>query len=160
MESASDIIVILDANMCLLAANRLALELYGLTEAEAVGRALAEVSPGLSGTEHYRRYERVRQTGVPYTAEVEVEWPAKRATLAVSAFPVGDGVGIIARDITEQKAAEAALRASQSMFESAFELSPRYAALLRVEDERLLKVNDAWCKAAGVRREDAIGKTP
>ena len=67
-------------------------------------------------------------------------------------------VGTI-QDVTDRVQAEDALRSSQSMFERAFESSPGLAFIVSFADRRLVKVNDAWCKRLGYKREEVIGRT-
>ena len=45
------------------------------------------------------------------------------------------------------------------MFERAFDSNPSLASIVSLADRRVLKVNDAWCKRLGYKREDVIGRT-
>ena len=76
-----------------------------------------------------------------------------------TAFKVGDGLGIVAQDITERKRFENSLRRSESMFEQAFNTNPNLTSLIRMSDRRVVKVNDAWVRKLGIERDEAIGKT-
>lgn len=68
------------------------------------------------------------------------------------------GVGTI-QDVTEQSQAEKALRSSEFMFDQMFKASPNMISLIRLDNQCFMRVNDAWVRAFGISREEAIGKT-
>jgi PAS domain S-box-containing protein len=65
----------------------------------------------------------------------------------------------IARDMTREHAAEAALRASEERFRIAFQQAPVGMALADL-DGRYVQVNDAYCRTVQRTREELIGATP
>lgn len=58
----------------------------------------------------------------------------------------------------ERQQADAALRVSEEKFQLAFHHTHVAMAINRVSDNRLLDVNNAFCKITGFSREEAIGK--
>ncbi|HNB54044.1 MAG TPA: PAS domain S-box protein, partial [Anaerolineales bacterium] len=66
----------------------------------------------------------------------------------------------IARDITERKRAEDALRISEARFVTVFRSSPNAIGIARLTDNALIDVNSAWEQVTGWSREEALGKTP
>jgi PAS domain S-box-containing protein len=64
----------------------------------------------------------------------------------------------IARDITERKQAEEALRESEERFAKAFRASPDGLAITRQSDGVILEVNDSWRKMLGYGSDEVIGK--
>lgn len=64
------------------------------------------------------------------------------------------------RDITKRKQAEAALRISEERLSTVFHLSPTPIAIVRVADNRLVDVNEAFCHGTGYAREELLGHTP
>ncbi len=65
----------------------------------------------------------------------------------------------IARDMTSERAAERALRASEERFRVAFEQAPIGVALLDLEG-RYVQVNDAYCRTVRRAREELTGERP
>ncbi len=62
-------------------------------------------------------------------------------------------------DVTGLRRAEGAARESAEHFASVFENSPDPIAISRVKDARIVAVNDAWVRANGYARADAVGRT-
>ena len=99
----------LDADWRFTAFNRAGEEIFGLLRNEVLGRSIWEVSPGIVGTEFERRYrsvmaDRVRQEFEAYSALRPDRFHEVRA------FPLGDGIGVAFRDITNRRRVLEALR--------------------------------------------------
>ena len=65
----------------------------------------------------------------------------------------------VARDVTDRKQAQEALRLSEEKFAKAFQASPVWVTITTVREGRFLEVNDTFTKISGFSREEAIGKT-
>ncbi|HEY9431733.1 MAG TPA: PAS domain S-box protein [Blastocatellia bacterium] len=65
----------------------------------------------------------------------------------------------IARDITESKEAEEALRESEERFAKAFRASPDGLLLTRQSDGAILEVNDSWGQMFGFASDEVVGKS-
>ena len=65
----------------------------------------------------------------------------------------------VSTDITQRKLSEDALRASEEKFAKAFEHTPMLMTISTPEDGVLIDANEAWFRASGYTREEAIGRT-
>lgn len=88
-----------------------------------------------------------------------------------SAFPVEVGsIGAdidgerllmsVIRDISERKAVEVALAASEAKFSTAFSLSPLILTITALDTGRLIEVNESFVRTTGYTRAEALGRTP
>ncbi|MCW2278788.1 PAS domain S-box protein [Heliophilum fasciatum] len=64
----------------------------------------------------------------------------------------------VARDITERKKIEGALRLSEERYLKAFEASPNMGAIVSLGDHRYLDVNNTWQKLSGYTKAEVLGK--
>lgn len=65
----------------------------------------------------------------------------------------------IVQDITEQKAAETALRISEARFATAFRSSPDGISLTRLPSGEFIDVNPGFCAISGYDADEIIGRT-
>jgi len=105
--------------------------------------------------------------GVPSMNEEEITFKddGHRESLETIKTPILDpegrtlGVLGIGRNITARKQAEARLRVSEEKYHQAFHNSPLLASLSRMEDGRVMEVNDRYCQVLGFAREEILGRT-
>ncbi len=64
-----------------------------------------------------------------------------------------------ARDVTEAKMSQQALRASEEKFAKAFNSNPTLMAITRLDDGVYVEVNDSYLEALGYTREEILGKS-
>ncbi len=62
-------------------------------------------------------------------------------------------------DITERKQSELALKRSEELFMTLFQASPAMLAISRIDDGRIMDVNDNWLSVLGYERISVIGRT-
>ncbi|MGH7822940.1 MAG: PAS domain S-box protein, partial [Candidatus Binatia bacterium] len=63
------------------------------------------------------------------------------------------------RDVTERRRAEAALQESEAKFRQIFDVNADGVAVTRLSDNRIVEVNESYCRISGYRREEVVGKT-
>ena len=92
----------LDSNWRFIAFNRAAEEIFETSREQVLGKLLWEVSPGVVGTEFDRRYRQVMSKRERQAFE---SYSAKRPDRfhEVRAFPLGDGIGVAFRDVTDRQ---------------------------------------------------------
>ena len=164
-EQTLHLIALLDPRGTILEINQPTLSLAEKTREEIVGTPLAEFS--IWGDDS-RSQQQVRAAITSAAANAIVHFEIetvsgvdRSATFDVSLKPICDDFGAVAlmlfeaRDITEQKASVAALRASDQRFHQAFELAPIGKALVGLEGG-FLQVNRAFCELTGYSEAELL----
>lgn len=114
LESATDLIVLLDKDLCVLEVNDKALRFLGKTRNQVVGKNITEVGPALKGSDRHRKFLEVMETGEPYTYDDLTPYVTEDDRhLTLRLFKVGEGLGIIATDISESKRYQRELQESE-----------------------------------------------
>jgi signal transduction histidine kinase len=113
LDSATDFFTIWDSELNLIDLNEASLQYpllrlpYGAKKADFIEKNMLELEPGVKQRGIYDRYLEVIRTGKPFFAEDVIPHPNfGDVRLAVRAFKVGDGLGIVTEDITERKEIE------------------------------------------------------
>ena len=110
-------------------------------------------------------YDYVLRTGEPSQHDVVYTDPdgADRAFEAHVSPILVDGevtaLVVSARDITERKRAEQALRESEEKFSKTFHSNPTLMVISQIADGRLIEVNDVVLNVLGYEREELIGQS-
>jgi PAS domain S-box-containing protein len=137
--------------------------LYGYSAAEAIGQSIAFLLPDghddelatllkrAASGECVRGFETVRQRKDGVIVDVSL-------TLSPILDPAGRVIGVstVARDITEQKRAAAALADAQADLHRFFELSPDLMAI--ADAGRFTRVNRAWESVLGYTSDEIVGR--
>ncbi|MBL4657804.1 MAG: PAS domain S-box protein, partial [Flavobacteriales bacterium] len=113
MNSAADIFTLLDKDLNLLEINNAGLKLFGLKASEknkVIGKNIEELSPDIRRSGMLALHKKVLKTGKPCRIEdIKVHPKFGEKWFVSHAFRVGDGIGIIGRDISERKKVEQAI---------------------------------------------------
>ena len=107
LNSATDGFCLYDSEFNLLMANAKALDMLRMTEKDAIGKHMLELSPRLKDTNRWEMYKKALETGDPLFMQDVITLPEfGELYLDVRAFKVSNGIGIIVSDTTNQKKAE------------------------------------------------------
>ena len=164
-EGAKEIILAHDIDGRITTINPAGLELLGYGAEEVGGKTIEQiVAPECQDDLKQMREVALAQGEAPARELELVTKSGRRRYVEMyvrATFKDNKPVGLhcIARDITERKQTEAALRESEAMYHSLVEHLP--AGVFRKDAEgRYVYVNPWFCKLKGVKPEFYLGKTP
>jgi PAS domain S-box-containing protein len=153
VESSEDAIISRDLSGVIVTWNHGAQRLFGFTPQEAVGRAITIIVPPDLHQEETRLLDRLgRGEHIGHYETVRVRKDGTVLDVSLSISPIRDssgrvaGASSVARDITERKRAERALRSSEKRLHAVVESTPEYATgaaaalLLELQDEERRRI--------------------
>jgi PAS domain S-box-containing protein len=157
MDAASDAFYLLDADLRFVEVNRRGLAVAGCGREEIIGKHIGEVVPDVRGSGRYERHRRVIETGEPFEIDLFVPHPRfGDRVIALKSFKVGDGLGVIATDVTERKQAEAALRAERDRAQNYLDIAGVIMVAINA-DETIELVNRRGSEVLGGKAEEIVG---
>ena len=138
--------------------------LFGYTAEEVIGKPITIVIPPERLSEEEMILSRItRGEPVDHFETVRMRKDGRRIHISLTVSPIHNaeghiiGASKIARDITEQKETEAALRASESRFRTLTAHAP-VGIFMTDQKGDCLFVNECWCEFAGLSLEEAQGQ--
>jgi len=144
--------------------NPLAEKLFGVTEADALGKTSQEIFAGQLANAFRAHDQSVIDSGRPSEQEEVWDEPDGKHSYLTVKFPIFNsagemtGIGAIGTDITERKKAEEQLQRSEERFRAVVDNSPTKIHIKDMEGRYLL-INPLAEKLFGVTEADALGKT-
>ena len=162
VESSADAIVTKNLDGVITSWNRGAERLFGYTEGEAVGQHITLLIPANLRQEEATILERIRRgERVEHFETVRKRKDGTTLDVSLTISPVRNregrviGASNVARDITQQKQAERALRASEERFREIVETTPECVKLV-APDGTLLHMNSSGLTLVGADCADAV----
>ena len=158
MESAPVSLTIYDADLNYVEANQNFLDLYGYTRENLFGRNMVDAHPDAVETGRVKQYREVIRTGEPrFLPEVRSPKKLGDRVFSISAFKVGEGLGLVSLNITESKKLEQRLRESEALYRELAEKS--IDVIYKVDPEgRLQYISPSVEALTGYRKEELIGE--
>ena len=155
VEASDDAIISKSLEGVITSCNRGAERLFGYSSAELVGQPVTLLIPPERRSEEQVILNRIRQgQSVEHFETVRMTKDGRRLDISLTVSPVRDSTGQItgaskiARDISESKRAERALRESESRLRAMFGQAA-VGIVLADRDGRWLEVNDRMCQILG-----------
>jgi len=165
LANVNDAVIATDLSFVITSWNKGAEQLYGWSAAEVVGQPFADVFRQPSSTpaalaalrQHLLQHE-VWSGEATYSCKNGVQLHTL-ATISLVKDLAGKAIGTIGivHDITEAKAAEAALRTSEERFNKAFRASAAALIISRQRDGCIVDVNESLLMLTALTREEIIG---
>ena len=165
IEAALDCIIMMDQEGLIVEFNPAAELVFGYTREEAVGAQLSDlIIPANLRDAHHIGLKHYLSTGEHAVLNQRVEVPATNKAgdellveLAISPVEFGGTKFFSAylRDITQARAAQDELRASEERFQSLFELSPDAIVVINGKGD-LLDANTLACELAGYPKDEML----
>ena len=164
IDNSPSVIVLKDLEGRYTLANRVFAERRGISLEEIIGKRSADLFPQELADQFTAQNREVLETGSVVEREYVTQFPDSTLhTIMNTQFPVKGsdgrmiGVGTIARDITERKRAEEALRESEERFRSVIDNSPSGIHVKDLEGRYTL-VNRWFAERQSCSPEEMIGK--
>jgi len=158
--ATSDAIIVLDDAYHVLMTNRVGAERFGQDVASMLGQGILDLTEKPVAETRRQRYGQALHTGE--TVRFTDVRAGRTYDNILQPLRIGDGgtprLAIYARDITEQRAIEAALRENQERLDKIFRLIPVVVTLTSLVDGRYLEVNDAFTTISGYTRDEVLGR--
>ncbi|HWN30515.1 MAG TPA: PAS domain S-box protein, partial [Burkholderiales bacterium] len=165
IESSDDAIISKDLEGIVTSWNTGAERIFGYSATEMIGRPVTLLIPPENPDEESQCIARIKGgERIEHYETCCVRSDGRRIDVSLTVLPIKDATGNIigaskiARDITERKRAEAALRESEERFQAFMDNSP-VIAWAKDEQGRHVYLNRTYESRFGVRLDDLRGKT-
>ncbi len=158
LENLADGCYVLNGELRYIFINDAACNMIGKTKEEILNAKITDLFPGFEQSEFYKLYVNClenQRSGILEDSFQTYDGRTGFYNVRVSIVP--EGILVVARDITDKKKAEQALRESEQRFRGAFEYSATGMALIGT-DGRLFKVNNRLCDMLGYTQDELIGR--
>lgn len=161
VESSEDAIIAKTLEGVITDWNRGAQKIYGYSAAEVLGKPINILVPPDRPNEIPTILERLRRgEAIEHYETVRVAKDGRRLNISLTISPIRDssgnivGASTIARDITEGKRAEEALKESEWLYRTVIEQATENIFLVDAETRRIMESNPAFQETLGYTEEE------
>ncbi|BDU69017.1 hypothetical protein GETHOR_11180 [Geothrix oryzae] len=162
MDQSADPVFGMEQSGRFIFANRAACESLGYTREELLRLGVPDVDPAVSAETWPARWEKIKRSGSNREETFHRRKDGSLLPVEISsgflAFEGHEAIFTNVRDITERRASEQAIRASEEKFSKAFQASPDAININRL-DGTYVDVNPAFTALSGWSRDEALGRT-
>lgn len=152
-ESITDVFVELDSDLRYTYWNRAAEKLTGISAKDAIGKSFYDLFPKVRGKEVEKQYLETLRTHGRRSFESPFEIHGEEFVFDVTVYPSRHGLSVVAKDVTERKRAEEALRRQANLLEQTHD-----AIIVWEFPERIIYWNRGAEQLYGFPREEAMGR--
>jgi two-component system cell cycle sensor histidine kinase/response regulator CckA len=163
VESSDDAIIGKNLDSIIETWNQGAERIFGYSADEIVGTSILRLIPPNRQDEERLILDKIRRgESVKHFETVRQTKTGRPLDVSITASPIRDtagtiiGVSKVARDITERKRAEAAVRASDGRYRTLFDYAPD-GILIADSQSRYLDANPSVCRMLGYTRDELVG---
>jgi len=154
-ESIGDVFFAFDNKLKYTYWNNASEDLTGISAKKALGKYILDVFPDNEETNNVIKvYKKVLKTQKPEFFINEFHLKNKKYYFEINAYPSKGGVSIIAKDITERKQIENALRESEEKYSNLVESA--HDGVVIIQDEYLKFINNAISKLTGYKKNELL----
>ncbi|MBW2573632.1 MAG: PAS domain S-box protein [Deltaproteobacteria bacterium] len=160
LDATTESIVLIDRQGMVIMANQTVCERLGTKKEDFIGRCIYDFFPSEVAEKRRRKWEEVFNTG----KLVSFEDSRESMTFEQRAYPVFSGgnrverIAIFARNVTDRRQAEDALRESEERYRSFFKNNHSIMLLIDPENADIVDANPAAISYYGWSHEDITGK--
>lgn len=159
MDSSNDLFILLDADLNVVEMNKTVTRYLpaGTVNRDYIGKNFLSIMPVMKTSGRDKQLMEVLRTGKPLEInDIAVDPAFGDLRVSVRIFRVGNGLGIMATDVTELRLLEA-LKESEEFSSSLLDNAP-YPILVAETNTAIKYVNPALLKLTGYSLSDLIGK--
>ena len=165
VESSTDVIFCVDEHGQYQYVNKIFASTFGKEPDYFIGKTFWDIYDQKQADYRYAAVQKVFLTGESQSIEVTVPLQQQNLYFQANISPIRDQQQKVVLalthsiNITEKKKTEFALRESEERFQKIFQSSPSIIAISRLQDDKLIDVNDAFCLTSGYTRQETIDRT-
>lgn len=156
-DSITEVFFALDKGMKYTYWNKASEVFTGIPARDAIGKSLTELFPGSQGEKARKAYLEVLRTKKATNFTNEYDLGGKNHLFDVTAYPIENGVSVIAKDVTERARAEEILRTSEEKYRQLVELAQE-GILMTDRDAVIRFANPRMADMLGYHVDEMVGK--